>query len=90
MIAPLHLVTSRICRAVKLQAINSEIDRSDLAALMTKEQLRFARNMMYVEFKLVIYASGWRGADASGLIASLNAMRDKLQVLSALAAPTVA
>lgn len=80
----------RICRAIKLQAINSQVDRSDLAAMVLKEQFRFARNMLYVEFRLAIYASGWKGVDASGLIASLNVMRESLQVLAAAVEPSVA
>jgi hypothetical protein len=81
---------SRICRAVKLHAITGEADRSDLAAFILKEQFRFARNMLCVEFKLAGYVVGWRGVDASGLIASLNTMRDGLQALSRIAEPTVA
>jgi len=81
---------NRICRAIKLQAINSEVDRSDLAALMMKEQFRFARNMVYVEFRLAIYATGWKGVDARALIASLNSMRDSLQVLAAAVEPSLA
>ena len=81
---------NRICRAIKLHAITAEVDRSDLTAFTLKEQLGFAKNMLAVDFKLIIYASGWRGADASGLIASLHAMRDRLQVLAAMAEPTMA
>jgi hypothetical protein len=81
---------NRISRAVKLQAINSDVDRSDLAAVVMKEQFRFTRNMVYVEFRLVIYASGWKGVDATGLIASLNAMRDNMRTLAAVVEPTLA
>lgn len=81
---------NRISRAVKLQAINAEVDRSNLAAVVMKEQFRFARNMVYVEFRLAIYANGWKGVDASGLIASLNMMRDSLQTLAAVAEPSAA
>jgi hypothetical protein len=81
---------NRICRAIKSHAITAEVDRSGLAAFTLKEQFRFARNMLYVEFKLAAYALGWRGIDASDLITSLNAMRDRLQVLTAIAEPTVA
>jgi len=81
---------NRICRAVKLQAINSDVDRSNLAAVVMKEQFRFARNMLYVEFRLAIYASGWKGVDASALIASLNGMRDSLQTLAAVVEPSAA
>jgi len=81
---------SRICRAIKLHVISAEADRSELAAFMLKEQFRFAKNMLAVEFKLAMYAGGWKGIDASGLIASLGAMRDRLQTLAAMAEPTVA
>jgi hypothetical protein len=46
--------------------------------------------MVNVEFKLVVYASGWRGVDASSLIRSLDAMRDRLQSLAVLPEPTLA
>jgi len=81
---------SRICRAIKLHAIAAEADRSDLAVFMLKEQFRFAKNMLAVEFKLAIYGLGWKGVDVSALIASLNAMRDRLQTLAAIAVPTAA
>lgn len=81
---------NRICRRIKLQAINAAVDRSDLAALMMKEQFRFCRNMLYVEFRLAIYTTGWTGVDASGLIAPLNAMRDNLRTLAAVVEPSAA
>ena len=79
-----------ICRAIKLQAIGAQKDRSELAILVLKEQIGFARKMLAVEFKLAIYGLGWKGVEVSGLIACLNAMRDRLQTLTAIAVPTVA
>jgi len=80
----------RICKAIRLHMIACKIDRSDLAAAVMKEQFRFAVSMLYVEIKLTVYASGWRGVDTSSLIRSLDAMRDRLQSLAALPEPTLA
>lgn len=78
---------SRICRTIKLHAIGADVDRSQLAVFVLKEQLRFARNMASVEFKLAMYSLGWGGVDAHALIAPLNTMRDRLQVLAAIPEP---
>jgi hypothetical protein len=80
----------RICRAIKLQAISAQKDRSELAIFVLKEQIGFARTMLAVEFKLAIYGLGWKGVEVRGLIVSLNAMRDRLQTLAAVVEPSVA
>jgi hypothetical protein len=79
-----------ICKGIKLHMITSDADRSELAGIMMKQQLRFAVGMMYVECKLTLYSLGWNGVDAGGLVHSLDAMRAQLQALSALAAPAAA
>ena len=81
---------SRICRAIKLQAIGAQKDRSELAIFILKEQIGFAQKMVAVEFKLTIYGLGWKGVEVSVLIGSLNAMRDRLRTLAAIAVPTAA
>ncbi len=80
----------RVCKAIRLHMIACKVDRSDLAAVVMKEQLRFTASMVYLEFKLTVYASGWNGVDASSLIHSFDAMRDRLQSLAALPEPTLA
>jgi len=80
----------RICKAIRLHMIACKVDRSDLAAVVMKEQFRFAVSMARVEIKLTVYASGWSGVDTSSLIRSLDAMRDRLQTLAALPEPTLA
>ncbi|MBZ5594931.1 MAG: hypothetical protein LAP39_22030 [Acidobacteriia bacterium] len=85
-----HLLSedfNRICKAIKLRMITSDVDRSELAAVLIKQQFRFTMGMIYVECKLTLYSLGWKGIDASGLVQSLDAMRAQLQALSALAAP---
>jgi len=44
--------------------------------------------MLAVEFKLAIYGLGCKRVEVSGLIASLNAMRERLQTLAAIAVPS--
>ena len=80
----------RVCKAIRLHMIACKVDRSDLAAVVMKEQFRFTVSMAYLELKLTVYASGWRGVDATSLIRSFDAMRDRLQALAALPEPTLA
>ncbi len=80
----------RICRAIKLHTIAARTDRSELAVFVLKEQIAFARKMLAVEFKLAMYSFGWRGVDASSMLASLNALRGRMQILAAVAEPTLA
>jgi len=80
----------RICKALRLHMIACKVDRSDLAAVLMKEQLRFTASMAYIEFKLAVYASGWSGMDTSSLMRWLDVMRDRLQSLAALPEPTLA
>jgi hypothetical protein len=46
--------------------------------------------MVSVEFRLMVFASGWSGVDASALIRSVDAMRESLQSMAALPEPTLA
>jgi len=81
---------NRICKAIKLRMITSDVDRSELAGVLMKQQFRFAAGMLCLEYKLTIYGLGWKGVDASALVHGLDAMRAQLQALSALAAPSAA
>lgn len=80
----------RVCKALRLYMVVCKVDRSDLAAVLMKEQFRFAASMVYVECRLMVFASGWSGVDASGLIRSVDAMRDRMQSLAALPEPSLA
>jgi hypothetical protein len=77
----------RVCKALKLYMAVCKVDRSDLAAVVMKEQFRFAASMVYVQFTLMVFASGWSGIDASRLIGAVDAMRDRMQSLAALPEP---
>jgi hypothetical protein len=80
----------RVCKALKYYMAACRVDRSDLAALVIKEQFRFAVSLACVEFKLTVYATGWSGMDASRLMRSVDAMRERMQSLAALPKPTLA
>ena len=79
-----------LCKTLRHHMIACKVDRSDLAAVVMKEQFHFAASLVYVEFRLIAFASGWRGVDASRLIHCIDAMRDRLQALAALPEPTLA
>jgi hypothetical protein len=70
--------------------VTCQVDRSNLAAVVMKEQFRFTASMVYVQFTLLVFASGWTGVDASRLIRAVDAMRDRMQSLAALPEPSLA
>lgn len=78
----------RVCKALKLYMVTCKIDRSDLAAVVMKEQFRFAASMVYVEFTLMVFATGWSGLDVSRLMHSVDEMRERLQSLAMLPEPS--
>jgi hypothetical protein len=78
----------RVCKALKLYMVAYKVDRSDLAVVVMKEQFRFAASMVYVEFTLMVFATGWSGVDASRLIRAVDAMRERMQSLAMLPEPS--
>jgi hypothetical protein len=80
---------NKICKAIKLLMVTSEIDRPDLAGVLMKQQFRFALGMGLVEFKLTLYGLGWRGVsvDVKHVLGSLDTMRAQLQSLAEIAQP---
>ncbi len=81
---------SRICKAIKVHMITSDVDRSDLAKVVMKQRFRFALGMMHVEFNLILFRFGWSGVDASSLVESLDMMRARLLCLVTVAAEAAA
>jgi len=79
----------QICKAVKLLMVTSRIDRPDLAKALIKQQFGFAMAMTVVEFRLILYRSGWTGVsvDVGDLVRSVDAVRVQLQSLAAIIQP---
>jgi hypothetical protein len=80
----------RVCKALRSYMVTCQVDRSNLAAVVMKEQFRFTASMVYVQFTLLVFASGWTGVDASRLIRAVDAMREQLQSLAMLPEPSLA
>lgn len=81
---------NKICRAIKLLAVTSEVDRPDLAGLLMKQKFLFAVGMISVEFKLTLYGFGWSDLDVRDLTRTLETMRSRLQSFAASAQPSEA
>jgi hypothetical protein len=81
---------NKICKAIKVLIVTSEVDRPDLAGLLMKHKFLFAVGMISVECKLTQYGFGWRSVDAQDLMGTLESMRAHLQSFAAIAQPTEA
>ena len=81
---------NRICKAIKLLMVTSQVDRPDLAGFLLKQQLVFSFAMMSVELKLLLYGFGWSNVDVHRLTESVDAVCAQLRSLAAIADPSVA
>jgi hypothetical protein len=80
---------NRICKTLKVMMVESKVDRQDLAGLILKQQFKFTFIMMAVELKLMVYGLGWVHVDAKALLQPLAAVRSQLQMLAAIADPSL-
>ena len=81
---------NQICKAIKLLMVASEVDRSELSGVILKQQFQFSLRLMRIEVELILYSLGYSGIDTTGLTESLNALRNQLQGLIAVAEPMAA
>lgn len=81
---------NKICKAIKLLMVTSEVDRPDLAGLLMKQKFLLVVGMISVEFKLTLYGFGWRSVDVQDLMGTLETMRSHVQSFAALAQTTEA
>ena len=79
-----------ICVALKLTMMSSSEDRRDLVRVLVREQRRFSRLRIVVEWKLVLYRLGLSPVDARVLIDCVDAMRAELQSMALQVQPTLA
>jgi hypothetical protein len=80
---------TRICKTLKLMMVESRVDRQDLAGVIMKQQFTFTFLLMMVEMKLTLYSLGWAHVDAKALLQPLAALRSQLQMLAAIADPSL-
>ena len=58
---------NRICKALKVLMVHSQVDRPDLAGLIMKKQFTCSLAMMKLELKLTLYGFGWTGCGEHGI-----------------------
>jgi hypothetical protein len=80
---------NRICKAIKLLMVTSQVDRPNLAGILMKQQLIFVFAMISVELKLLLYGFGWSNVDVHTLTESVNTMCAQRRSLAAVAEPSV-
>lgn len=68
----------RVCTAVKLLMLQSELDRPDLASVLMQQQASFALGMAVANVRLVLYRWGIASVDVSDLVKRFDAMRVEL------------
>jgi len=68
----------RVCTAVKLLMLQSELDRPDLASVLMQQQASFAWGMAVVNVRLVFYRWGIASVEVSDLVKRFDAMRLEL------------
>ena len=72
----------RVCTAVKVLMLQSELDRPDLASVLVRHQAAFALGVALVNVRLILYRWGLGGVDVSGLVRTFDAMRLELRSLA--------
>ncbi|MDQ6664981.1 MAG: hypothetical protein M3Z23_11375 [Acidobacteriota bacterium] len=74
---------ARICASIRLIMLQSGIDRPDLAKALLRNRLIFTAALAGVEFRLAMHACGWGTVEVRQLVASLEGMRQQLDLLAA-------
>ena len=71
----------RICAALKILIVQSQVDRPDLTSLLVNSQATFAFGIIRVEFQLLLYRWGVGTVDVSSLLKPFDVMRFELRRL---------
>lgn len=79
---------SRLMGGVRWVMVNSNIDRPDLAGLLSRQSRTFALAMCRIEWKLALHAMGVRSVtpDVSGLVSAIENLTGIVNVFSPSAA----
>ena len=76
----LTLDFARTATGLESVMIASNVDRPDLAKLIGKSRLGFAKGLVVVEIRLVLFRYGLGSVDIQPLVASIARMREQLQL----------
>lgn len=81
---------NRVYRTLNQVLFQSEVDRPDLAAEVTRQRITFYQNLLWAEVRLTLHACGADRMPELDLTAPLEALQNHLGALSIQAAPTSA
>jgi hypothetical protein len=70
---------NNVQRCVNLVLIQSQVDRPDLAAEMARLKLTFYRNLLAVEFRLILHACGFERLPSVDLLQPFEALKSQLR-----------
>jgi hypothetical protein len=71
----------RICTALKVLMAQSELDRTDLASALIRNQISFTYRMAAVQVRLTLYRCGFGHVDVTSLMSVFDGMRLELRTL---------
>ncbi len=69
---------SRVCSAIKLLMVHSQVDRPDLAVILLRSRIRFVYGMMAAHFQLILFRYGLPAPDVAPLVNMLQSLRVEL------------
>jgi hypothetical protein len=75
----------RVCTALTVLMMQSQLDRPDLASVLIRQQASFALRVAVVNVRMALYRWGFSGVDVSGLVETFDAMRLELRSLAPVA-----
>jgi hypothetical protein len=81
---------TRVCIAIKLLMIHSQVDRPDLFSLLLRKRVWFLMGLLSVEFRLALHACGLGTVDVRNLLGSLDSMHVQMRELVVIAQPSAA
>ena len=81
---------TRVCTAIKLLMIHSQVDRPDLFSLLLRKRAWFLMALLSIECRLALHACGLGTVDVRNLVGSLDSMGVQLRELVRIAQPAVA
>lgn len=78
---------NRICMAIKVIMIHSQVDRPDLVTLLLKTKFTFIVCLVAVEYRLLIFRFGVGQVDVRPLVSAMDALRLQLRELTQVTQP---
>jgi hypothetical protein len=73
---------NQLHRTLRVLTLHAPSDRSEITKLLLEQRILFSVRMMQVDVRLTFYAFGMKPVDVSGLVQSIDAMRQQVRQMS--------